>query len=251
MRQRANRVHYSFYDTYGASALNARPDSFTVVNPPKISSWTESAGMNIGGPLEIPHVYDGTDKTFFYVNFGGTWSRTPVDEFATVPTLAERGGDFSNENLLLYNNTFNPTTQTYASTLVPGCPLNCKINIPLSCPSGMSPAAMAQCNSALTAQSLLNYVPLPNLCPTPTTCPALDYHLQTNVPGVSNRLNVNVTHQISAKLSFAVNYNLTNGTSHSINNYPGIEANTLTRGQSATIGLTQNWTKTVLHTDTL
>ena len=251
MRQRINRVHYSFYDTFGDSALNARPDSLAVVNPPKISSWTQSAGMNIGGPLKIPHIYDGTDKTFFYVNFGGTWSRTPVDEFATVPTLGERSGNFSQENLLLYNNTYNPSTQTYTSTLVPGCPLNCSITIPTSCPSGISPAAM-QCNSALTAQSLLiNYIPKPNLCPTPTTCPALDYHLQTNVPGVSNRLNVNVTHQISAKLSFAVNYNLTDATSHSLNNYPGIEGSTFTRGQSATIGLTQNWTKTVLHTDTL
>jgi len=250
MRQRINRVHYSFYDTFGDSAFNARPDSLTVVNAPKISSWTESAGMNIGGPLKIPHIYDGSDKTFFYINFGGTWSRSPVDEFSTVPTQAERNGDFSGQNLLLYNNTYNPLTQTYTSTLVPGCPLSCSIPIPASCPSGISPTAM-QCNSALTAQSLLNYVPLPNLCPTPTTCPALDYHLQTNVPGLSNRLNVNITHQISAKLSLAVNYNLTNGTSHSINNYPGIEGNTFTRGQSAMIGLTQNWTKTFLHTSQL
>jgi len=164
MRQRINRVHYSFYDTVGDSALNARPDSLTVANAPKISSWTESAGMNIGGPLKIPHIYDGSDKTFFYINFGGTWSRSPVDEFATVPTLAERNGDFSGENLLLYNNTYNPSTQTYTSTLVSGCPSNCKITNPISCPGGISPAAM-QCNSALTAQSLLNYVPLPNLCP--------------------------------------------------------------------------------------
>ena len=251
MRQRINRMHYSFYDTVGDSALNARPDSLTVANAPKISSWTESAGMNIGGPLKIPHLYDGSDKTFFYINFGGTWSRSPVDEFATVPTNAERGGNFSGENLLLYNNTYNPSTQTYTSTLVPGCPLACSIPIPTSCPSGMSPAAM-QCNSALTAQTLLmDYIPQPNLCPTPTTCPALDYHLQTNVPGLSNRLNVNITHQISAKLSLAVNYNLSNGTSHSINNYPGIEGNSFTRGQSVMIGLTQNWTKTFLHTSQL
>ena len=109
MRQRINRVHYSFYDTFGDSALNARPYSLYQANPPKISSWTESAGLNIGGPLKIPHVYDGTDKTFFYINFGGTWSRTPVDQFATVPTLAERNGDFSADNVLLYNPLSNLT----------------------------------------------------------------------------------------------------------------------------------------------
>src|SRR3984957_9697570 len=103
MRQRINRIHYSFYDTFGDSALNARPYSLYQANPPKVSSWTESAGLNMGGPLKIPHIYDGTDKTFFYINFGGTWARTPVDQFATVPTLAERNGDFSADNVLLYD----------------------------------------------------------------------------------------------------------------------------------------------------
>ena len=109
LRQRINRMHYSFYDTFGDSAFNARPYSLYEANPPKISSWTESAGFNIGGPLKIPHVYDGTDKTFFYINFGGTWSRSPVDQFATVPTLAERNGDFSADNILLYNPLSNLT----------------------------------------------------------------------------------------------------------------------------------------------
>jgi len=45
-----------------------------------------------------------------------------------------------------------------------------------------------------------------------------------------------------------VNYNLSNGSSHSLNSFPGIEGNTFTRGQSVMIGLTQNWTKTFLHT---
>jgi hypothetical protein len=51
MRQRINRIHYSFYDTFGDSAFNARPYSLYEANPPKISSWTESAGLNIGGPV--------------------------------------------------------------------------------------------------------------------------------------------------------------------------------------------------------
>ena len=123
MRQRINRVHFSFYDTFGDSAFNARPYSLYEANPPKISSWTESAGINIGGPLKIPHVYDGTDKTFFYINFGGTWSRSPVDQFATVPTLAERNGDFSADNVQLYDplsNLTGPRTFDDECGLLPG-----------------------------------------------------------------------------------------------------------------------------------
>ncbi len=48
-----------------------------------------------------------------------------------------------------------------------------------------------------------------------------------------------------------MNYNLTNGTSHSLSSFPGIEGNTFTRGQSVMLGLTQNWTKTFMHTSQL
>ena len=229
MRQRINRVHYSFYDTYGNAALNARPYSLYQINPPKIAGWTETAGMNIGGPLKIPHIYDGTDKTFFYINFGGTWTRTPVDSFATVPTDAERAGDFS--NVMLYN----PATGQPFS----GCPQSCSI-----LPSTLTAQEK-------TAQTLLGYIPLPNITEGAVPGQSFNYHLQTNVPGLSNRLNANITHQISSKLSLQVNYNLTNATSHALNNFPGIESNTFTRGQSVMIGLTQNYTKTFVHTSQL
>ncbi|HEX4643512.1 MAG TPA: carboxypeptidase-like regulatory domain-containing protein, partial [Candidatus Acidoferrales bacterium] len=74
-RQRINRIHFNIYDTFGSSALNARPYSLYEANPPKISGWNEQAGFSLGGPLKIPHVYNGTDKTFFFINFGGTWQR--------------------------------------------------------------------------------------------------------------------------------------------------------------------------------
>jgi hypothetical protein len=245
VRQRVNRVHFSVYDTFGDSALNARPYSLTEPNPAKISGWTEAAGINIGGPLKIPHVYDGTDKTFFYINFGGTWSRNPVDSFATVPTQAERNGDFSADNVQIYDSLSNLTGPRTLMTNS-GCKQS---------PSNPNPPPVGTCiptnRISQTSLNLLNYIPAPNLCPTPTTCPTLNFHLQTNLPGLSQRLNVNVTHQISAKLSLQVNYNLSNGTSHSLNSFPGIEGNTFTRGQSVMIGLTQNWTKTFIHTSQL
>jgi hypothetical protein len=244
-RQRINRVHYSFYDTFGDSALNARPYSLYQANPPKISSWTESAGLNIGGPLKIPHVYDGTDKTFFYINFGGTWSRTPVDQFATVPTVAERNGDFSADNVQLYDPLSNLTGPR---TLMPnaGCFQ--------ATPASPLPAAGTCIPTNLISQqaiNLLSYIPLPNIPVTNVAGQNFNFHLQTNVPGISNRLNVNVTHQLSSKLSLQVNYNLSDATSHSVNSFPGIEGNTFTRGQSVMIGLTQNWTKTFVHTSQL
>ena len=245
MRQRINRVHFSFYDTFGDSALNARPYSLYQSNPPKISSSTESAGLNMGGPLKIPHIYDVTDKTFFYINFGGTWARTAVDQFATVPTLAERNGDFSADNVLLYNPLSNLTGPR---ALMPNS--GCYQATPVS---PLPPAGTCIPTNMFSQQAnnLLNYIPLPNIPTTNVAGQNFNYHLQTSVPGVSNRLNVNVTHQISSKLSLQVNYNLSDATSHALNSFPGIEGNTFTRGQSVMIGLTQNWTKTFMHTSQL
>ena len=242
MRQRINRMHYSIYDNFGDSALNARPYSLYQANPPKISGWSEQAGFNIGGPLKIPHVYDGSDKTFFYINFGGNWSRSPVDQFATVPTLAERNGDFSADNVLLYNPLSNLNGPRTLMTNT-GC-FQATPSSPLPTAGTCIPTNMI----STQAINLLNYIPMPNIPETNIGGRNINYHLQTNVPGLSNRLNINITHQISSKLSLQVNYNLSNATSHSLNSFPGVEANAFTRGQSAMIGLTQNWTKTFLHT---
>jgi len=253
-RQRINRIHYSLYDTFGDSALNARPDSLTQANPPKVSSWTESAGLNIGGPLKIPHVYNGSDKTFFYINFGGTWSRSPVDEFSTVPTAVERLGNFSGDLGLPLCTTPAGQTTTKCAGNTPIMVTDTNGNL-LQAQQGMifrpsdheayaGNVVPGPFNSV--AANLLNFFPAENL-----PGQRLNFHLQSNVPGLSNRLNVNVTHQISSKLSLQVNYNLSDATSHSLNNFPGIEGNAFTRGQSAMVGLTQNWTKTFLHTSQL
>src|SRR5207302_617350 len=82
------------YNEYSDSVFNARPYSLTQPNAPKIPTWSEQIGGNLGGPLVIPHIYDGHDKTFFFVNFDSTWARNSVDQFSTVPTVAERSGNF-------------------------------------------------------------------------------------------------------------------------------------------------------------
>jgi trimeric autotransporter adhesin len=214
-RQRANSIHYSFYDTVGDSALNARPYSLKETNPTKIPSWSERFGGNMGGPLKIPHVYNGTEKTFFFVNYDLGWSRNPVDQFATVPTDAKRAGNFSDRNAQLYD----PTTHASWGNAIPAS-------------VALNPAAV----------SLLTYIPHANL-------PGLvnNFHLQTQTPAATNRINVNIIHTISPKLHLQVAYNLADGHSHTFNSFPDLESNVDTRGQTVTLALTQNWTKTFIH----
>jgi hypothetical protein len=213
-RQRINRIHFSLYDTYSNSAVDARPYSLTGTTPTKIPSWDEQFGGNVGGPLKIPHVYDGTDKTFFFVNYELGWSRDPVDQFASVPTDAERGGEFSDRGVQL----FDPVTLAPLGSSIPTTMMN------------------------QAALGLLDYIPHANL-------PGFvnNFHLQTRVPGATNRLNVMVVHTLSSRFHLMVNYHLSDGHSHAFQSFPDLESNQDTRGQSVTLGLTQNWTRTFLH----
>ena len=52
-------------------------------------------GGTLGGPVWIPHVYNGHDRTFFFFSWEQFKQTTGGPSTSTVPTVAERGGDFS------------------------------------------------------------------------------------------------------------------------------------------------------------
>src|SRR5712691_5716955 len=54
-------------------------------------------GASGGGPVRLPHIYDGRNKTFFYGTYEGFRRIQPIPagNFYRVPTAAQLGGDFS------------------------------------------------------------------------------------------------------------------------------------------------------------
>jgi hypothetical protein len=52
-------------------------------------------GFTLGGPVVIPHLYSGKDKTFIFGDYEGTRGRTAVTNNNLVPTIAQQHGDFS------------------------------------------------------------------------------------------------------------------------------------------------------------
>ena len=54
-----------------------------------------SFGGVLSGPVLIPKVYNGKDKTFFLVNYEGRRERRGTPGTGAVPTLDMRNGDFS------------------------------------------------------------------------------------------------------------------------------------------------------------
>ena len=56
------------------------------------------SAATFGGPVRIPHLYDGHNKTFFFFSFEGFRSVLPAPSagtFTTVPNAADTAGDFS------------------------------------------------------------------------------------------------------------------------------------------------------------
>jgi outer membrane receptor protein involved in Fe transport len=59
--------------------------------------------VTVGGPVYLPHfgeggpaLYDGHNKTFFFFAYEPRWRRDFLSQPTLLPTVAERGGDFSN-----------------------------------------------------------------------------------------------------------------------------------------------------------
>jgi hypothetical protein len=49
----------------------------------------------VGGPVVLPRLYDGHDKTFFFFTYEGLREHRSFDNHTVVATVAERSGDFT------------------------------------------------------------------------------------------------------------------------------------------------------------
>ena len=106
-RRRQPAYSGSIAVTVSNSALNAAPFSLNGQNQVKPSSQRENFTGNIGGPLRIPKLVSN-DRWQVYLNLSLGRNRNARNQVSTVPTLAERGGDFSaatvrNTPVLIYD----------------------------------------------------------------------------------------------------------------------------------------------------
>jgi hypothetical protein len=68
----------------------------TIFNfPAKAPKRFNTFGGSFGGPVTIPKLYNGKDRTFFFLDYEGSRRRTSVPQQLLVPTQAERDGNLS------------------------------------------------------------------------------------------------------------------------------------------------------------
>ncbi|HEX8352597.1 MAG TPA: TonB-dependent receptor [Pyrinomonadaceae bacterium] len=87
LKSGTNQFHGSLYEFHRNGATDAR-NFFAPAGEAAPKYIRNQFGFSAGGPLR-------RDRTFFFADYEGTRSREGITRVATVPTLAERAGDFS------------------------------------------------------------------------------------------------------------------------------------------------------------
>ena len=138
-----NSPHGSVFEYYQGDALDARGHFENRANP-KNPRERNQFGFQMDGPVVIPKLYDGRNKTFFMGAYEGVRAESLSTPFNTVPTALMRTGNFSE---LLPIQIRRPGTG-------PGTPLPAEFF-----PGNIIPASMLSAH----ALELLQYYPSTNL----------------------------------------------------------------------------------------
>ena len=87
----SNHIHGGIFENFQNSDTNAADFFSHEVNEVKMNNF----GIYMGGPVVIPKVYNGHDKTFFFGSFEVLRLPKTQTEIESVPTEAMRNGDLS------------------------------------------------------------------------------------------------------------------------------------------------------------
>ncbi len=187
-----NSGHGSVYEFLRNDALDAR-NTFAVTKPPlRYNQY----GLALGGPVMIPKLYDGRNRTFFFGNWEQYNYTTSTNPFITLPTVAQRAGDFSQ----LFDSggrqipIYDPNT-TVANPNGTGF-------IRQQFPGNIIPASRID----PVSKNILNYYPLPNRTPDNAFTNANDYISSIGEKRNMQQYTVRADHRFSERDSLFGRY---------------------------------------------
>ncbi|MBM3735383.1 MAG: hypothetical protein FJW39_06295 [Acidobacteria bacterium] len=97
-RSGTNDLHGVAFEYLRNKAVNAANFFNPITNGRRVDDGLKrnQFGLTTGGPVWIPKLYNGRDKSFFFFSYQGTRVRqAPADAAVVVPTAAQKRGDFS------------------------------------------------------------------------------------------------------------------------------------------------------------
>lgn len=152
--------------SFGGSALDSAPYQLRPGSDEQQRPYSrQTFGVTVGGPVRIKGLYKGDRRTNFTASYSATRGGDLFDQYATVPSLAMRNGDFS------------------ATTAQPIDPAT---GLPFS--GHQIPAARMNAGSV----GLLRFVPLPNL-----DGDSRNFHYVATNATTSDGISLRVTHNFT------------------------------------------------------
>ena len=250
MKSGTNRLHGSAFDYFVNTVLNAglpftsqyptNPNE-NIRNPIHQNDY----GFTLGGPVIIPKVYNGHDKTFFFFSFEQfRQNNFTTNTIAIVPTADQRAGNFGPDEAAFLgchgpdpagqtvcpNQIFDPNTRRVVNGATVASPF----------PGNAVPASRID----PTAMIIQNMFPTPN---TPGlfnyTAPGYSDYRHTTIPSLK------VDELISAKLKLSVYYAATKTLSPQNNGFPQVFTAAIPQdalAQTARVNLDDTVTPTLL-----
>ena len=91
LKSGTNRVHGTLFEYLRNDYFDAR----SFFDPVKLPLRRNQFGATVTGPVVVPKIYDGHDKTFFMISVEAYRNIDGQTHLNNVPTALERGGDFS------------------------------------------------------------------------------------------------------------------------------------------------------------
>ncbi|MGB2635966.1 MAG: carboxypeptidase regulatory-like domain-containing protein [Candidatus Acidiferrum sp.] len=185
-----NQWHGSLFEYYQNAFMDARILNFPTQAPKNFNTF----GGSMGGPVIIPRLYNGKDKTFFFFAYEGNRKNVSSPEQLLVPTEAERNGNLSGLAATQGSPLLDPFTgQAYPNNTIP---------------SGSGCSNSKDCINPV-AQALLNYYPLPN-ANLSVANPSYNYQTMVPIPSTTNGWDLRVDQTITPKQQIYARYSWKN-----------------------------------------
>ena len=201
-----NGFHGTAFDLFRNTALDANSWNNNFNGAPRPADHQNDFGGSLGGPVWVPKIYNGRDKTFFFFEWEQYRNNPGTSSLGTLPTQNElQNGDFSALlGPVLTNASGNPILNPCDNTPVrKGEIFNPATT---SCPTGFVGGRMAFPGNIVppssfdpVAKKILSYLTvLPNQAPTPQ-----------NLNGLQNNfLYLSSQHRRDTTTSFRIDQNL-------------------------------------------
>lgn len=198
-RSGTNSYHGTAYDIFRNEDLNANSWFNNLQGQPRNLDRKNDYGGTFGGPVRIPKLYDGREKTFFFFSWEQYRQTQGSTITSTVPTDAERQGDFSS----LLTTTSLGTNPCDGSTMFQGQIFD---------PSTTKTVNGQQCRTAFpgnkiptistVAQNILKLIPEP----TNKSASQNNFILTSNNPILSTTMTFRIDQNLGAKHKLFFSY---------------------------------------------